>query len=311
MKSKLLAAALFGAVAIASPVHAKMLSKIGVSVGSLGNPFFTAIARGVETEAKKINPDVKVTVVASDYDLSKQMQQIDSFVAAGVDVIVLDAVDPRALGAAIKRAQAAGVFVVGVDEEAEGEDAIFMTDNVAAGEMSCQYIVDRLNGQGNVVIINGPPVSSVVARVKGCNAALEKAPGIKILSSDQDGKGSRDGGLAVMQALMVRFPKIDAVFGINDPSSIGASLAMRQANRDDFFITSVDGSPDIEEAIKDPATKIHASASQDPYEMAVRAVRAGNDLLNGKRPEQVKTLITPTLITPENISDFHGWSSSR
>src|SRR5690606_29145717 len=137
------------------------------------------------------------------------------------------------------------------------------------------------------------------------------APGIKVLSSDQDGKGSRDGGLAVMQALMVRFPKIDAVFGINDPSSIGASLAMRQVNRDDFFITSVDGSPDVEEAIKDPATKIHASASQDPYEMAVRAVRAGNDLLNGKQPEQVKTLLTPVLITPDNVSGHKGWNAAE
>lgn len=311
MIMRLATAALLAATTFGYAAHAETLTKIGVSVGSLGNPFFTAISRGVETEAKKINPDVKVTVVASDYDLSKQMQQIDTFVSAGVNLIVLDAVDPRALGAAIKRAQAAGVFVVGVDEEAEGEDAIFMTDNVKAGEESCQYIVDRLKGEGNVVIINGPQVSSVVARIKGCNQALEKAPGIKVLSSNQDGKGSRDGGLAVMQALMVRFPDIDAVFGINDPSSIGASLAMRQANRDDIFITSVDGSPDIEAAIADPTTKIYASSSQDPYEMAVRAVRAGNDLINGKRPAEVKTLIPPTLITPETVATHKGWNASN
>lgn len=311
MKIRTTALALLMATSFGSGAWAKDLNKIGLLVGSLGNPFFNAITKGVESEAQKINPAVQVTTIASEYDLAKQLQQIDSFVAAGVDLIVLDAVDPKALGAAIKRAQAAGIYVVGVDEEAEGEDAIFMTDNEKAGEESCQFIVDKLEGQGNVVIINGPQVSSVVARVKGCKSALDKAPGIKILSDNQDGKGSRDGGLAVMQSLMVRFPKIDAVFGINDPSSIGASLALKQSGRSDIFITSVDGSPDIEAAIKDETTQILASASQDPYEMATRAVQAGYELMNGKTVDPVKTLIPPTLITAENLESHKGWNAQH
>lgn len=295
----------------ATAAYAADLNSIGVSVGSLGNPFFTAISQGVETTAKGINPDVRVTVVASDYDLSKQQQQIDNFIAAGVDLIVLDAVDPKAITPAIKRAQAAGIFVVGVDEEADGEDAIFMTDNVQAGEVSCGFIVDRLKGEGEIVILNGPQVSSVVARIKGCRQALDKAPGIKVLSFDQDAKGSRDGGLSVMQSLMTRYPEIDAVFAINDPSAIGASLAMRQLGRTDFFITSVDGSPDIEDAIKDPETRILASSSQDPYAMAERAVKAGYDLLSGKTVEPVKTLIPATLITSGNVETYKGWTAER
>ncbi|AYM19935.1 ABC transporter substrate-binding protein [Agrobacterium tumefaciens] len=309
MKISSAVVALFAATTLASVAMAKDLNKIGVSVGSLGNPFFTAIAKGVESEAKKINAKAQVTVVASEYDLAKQLQQIDSFVAAGVDFIVLDAVDPKALSAAIKRAQAAGVFVVGVDEEAEGEDAIFMTDNEKAGAASCQFIVDKLGGKGNVVIVNGPQVSSVVARIKGCRSSLDKAPDIKILSDNQDGKGSRDGGLAVMQSLLVRFPKIDAVFGINDPSSIGAALALKQSGHTEIFVTSVDGSPDIEAAIKDPTTKILASSSQDPHEMAGRAVQAGYDLMNGKTVSPVKTLIPPTLITGENVETHKGWNA--
>jgi ribose transport system substrate-binding protein len=315
--------ALLGLVAVAAlatHAEAKTLSKIGVSVGSLGNPFFTAIARGVESEAKKFNPKVSVTVTASEYDLAKQQQQIESFVAAGIDFIVLDAVDPKALRASIKRAQEVGIFVVGVDEEADGEDATFMTDNVKAGEESCQFIVDRLHGKGDVVVVNGPQVSSVVARIQGCKQALSGSPGIRILSDNQDGKGSRDGGLAVMQSLLVRYSKIDAVVAINDPSAIGASLALRQSNRPDIFIASVDGSPDIEVAIKDPATKVLASSSQDPFIMATSAVRAGVDLMAGKKIATVKTLIPPTLITKDNVESYitkdnvesyKGWSAPR
>ncbi len=109
--------------------------------------------------------------------------------------------------------------------------------------------------------------------------------------------------------MLTRFPKIDAVFTVNDPMAIGASLAARQMHRDDFFIISVDGSPDIEAAIKDPNTKILALSYQDPYLMAVKAVRAGQDILNGKTIKPVITLIPPTLITERNVATIPGWSA--
>ena len=83
---------------------------------------------------------------------------------------------------------------------------------------------------------------------------LAKKPDIKILSDDQDGKGSREGGLNVMQGHLTRFPTIDAVFTINDPQAIGTDLAAKQLGRSELIITSVDGAPDIEKALK-PATR--------------------------------------------------------
>ena len=91
--------------------------------------------------------------------------------------------------------------------------------------------------------MNGPPVSSVFARVDGCKAVFAKYPGIKILSDNQNGKGSREGGLEVMMGLLTAYDQIDAVFTINDPQAIGANLAAKQLNRTDLFITSVDGAP--------------------------------------------------------------------
>src|SRR5689334_16644928 len=64
---------------------AKDLKAIGFSVGTLGNIFFLTMVTGVEAEAKEINPDAKLTVADSNYDLVKQSNQPDSFVAAGVD----------------------------------------------------------------------------------------------------------------------------------------------------------------------------------------------------------------------------------
>ncbi len=296
---------------VAGPASAKDLNSIGITLGSLGNPFFVALAQGAEAKAKEINPNVKVNAASADYDLNKQFTQIDNFVASGVDMILVNAADPNAIAPAIKRAQAAGVVVVAVDVAAAGADATVQTNNVQAGEIACQYITDKLGEAGGKVIIqNGPQVGAVVDRVNGCKEVLAKNPKIEILSSDQDGKGSREGGLTIMQGHLTRFPQVDAVFTINDPQAVGSDLAAKQLGRSEFFITSVDGAPDIETALKGN-TLVQASASQDPYMIAQTAVEVGYKIMNGEKPDQTMILLPSQLITRDNVGDYKGWSAPR
>ena len=137
---------------------------------------------------------------------------------------------------------------------------------------------------------------------------VAKNPGIKVLSDDQDAKGSREGGLNVAQALFTRFAKVDAVFAINDPQAIGSDLAAKQLKRTGIIITAVDGAPDIEAALKGD-TQVQASASQDPYKMAQIAVTVGYDVMNGKKPEKSEILMDSKLVTRDNVKDYAGWSS--
>src|SRR6516225_7899627 len=180
---KFLVASTIGLAASTMPVLAKDLNKIGISLGSMGNPFFVALAKGAEAEAKKTNPNVQVLAFGYDYDIGKQFTQIDNFIASGVDLILLNPADPKAVGPAIKKAQAAGIVVVAFDTFAGGADAVVQTNNKQAGDIACQFLADKLGGKGDVVIINGPQVSAVVDRVNGCKAVLGKTPDIKILSS--------------------------------------------------------------------------------------------------------------------------------
>jgi len=308
--AKLLCGAAFAAVAIA-PASAKDLNKVGISVGLLGNPFFVATIKGIEDAAKKINPKVEVTSVSADYDLNKQVSQVDSFIAAGVDVIMLNAVDAKAIAPAVKKAQAAGIIVAAFDVSAPGADVTVMTNNVKAGEEACQYLVDHTGGKGDYVILNGPASSSILERVKGCKNVLSQHPDIKILSDDQNAEGSRDGGLKVFQSLLTRFDKIDAVFAINDPTAIGAQLAAKQLNRSEFIFTAVDGAPDIEKELSSGTSMIKASASQDPYVMAGQSLTMAAELLAGKKPAEATVLLDPKLITAENLKDYKGWTATR
>ena len=304
LKTILLAGA---ALAVAGAASAKELKSVGLTVGSLGNPYFVAVGKGVTDAAHAINPDARVTVSSSDYDLNKQFTQIDNFISAGVDLILVNAADPRAIAPAIKRAQAAGIPVIAVDVAAAGADATVQTNNVQAGEMACMFLADAIGHKGNVVIENGPQVSAVIDRVNGCKSVLAKDAGIKLLSSDQDGKGSRDGGLNVMQGYLTRFSDLAGVFNINDPQSVGSDLAARQLNRSGIVITSVDGAPDIVGALKGQ-TQIQASASQDPYAMGKLAVETGAAILGGKKPENPMILLTPALVTRDNVGSYPGWT---
>jgi len=306
-----LVAGLAVAAAVAVPATAKDLNTVGISVGSLGNPFFVATIKGIEASARKLSPDVNFTNVSSDYDLNKQFTQVDNFIAAGVDVLMINAVDPVAIEPAIKKARAAGIVVGAFDVSAKGADVTVMTDNVKAGAIACQYLVDHIKGKGDVLIVNGPQVSSVTDRVKGCKEVFAKHPDIKILSDNQDAKGSRDGGFAVAQSLLTRFPKVDAIFAINDPTAIGVNLAAKQLGRNEFIITAVDGAPDIEAELKSGTSLIKASASQDPYVMAGKALEMANEVLKGNTPAETVVLLEPKLITSENLADYKGWTAAR
>jgi ribose transport system substrate-binding protein len=300
--------AMLALASLCAPASAKDLTSIGITVGSLGNPYYVALAKGATAEAHKINPNVEVTTVSADYDLNKQFNQIDSFIAKGVSMILVTASDQHAIAPAIARAHAAGITVIGVDVNAEGADAVVQTNNVQAGEISCQYLADKIGHKGNVIIENAEQVSAVIDRVSGCHKALAQYPDIKILSDNENAKGSRDGGFAIGQGYFVRYPDIAGIFGVNDPEAIGTYLAAKQANRDKgLVITSVDGAPDIVAELK-ADTSIQGSASQDPFTMGATGVKIGYGIMNGQTPADRTVLMAPKLITRDNVDSYIGWT---
>jgi len=292
----------------ASALQAKELKSVGVIVGPLGNPFYVALAKGIDSEVKKINPNAKVTTVSNDYDLNKDVTAVETFIAAGTDIIFLDAADSVAIEPTVKKAIDAGVTVVGVDAGAKGAPINLTVDNTAAGQVACEYLADKLGHKGNVVIIDSVPMVAIAQRVEGCKAALAKYPDIKILSADQRGDGSRDSGLKVMQTLLTRFPDVNGVFSINDQMAMGADLAAKQLHRT-VAITGIDGSPEAEEALKGD-TMFVGTAAQSPFNVGAVSVKAGYDLFQGNKPEKDLILIAPTLVTRDNIGDYKGWKAN-
>lgn len=278
--------------------------RIGVSLADLGNPFFYSLAQYIQDAATEQSGEpVEITVLSSAYDLERQQTQIQRFIDERVDIILLSPSDSAGIEPAIRSAQRAGIVVTAIDIDAKGADISVTTDNVQAGEIACQHLVDRLNARGRVAIINGASVSSVTDRVAGCRAILNNYPDIELVSDEFNAGGTFGGGLEAMTFLLSQHPEIEGVFAINDPTSLGAAQAAELGGRNDILITSVDGSPDFIDAMRDDRPSLIATAAQSPPEMAWRAIELSLErIANPVRSRQ--TVRIPThLITRDSIPD--------
>lgn len=311
MKKAFLLAALalaIGCFATAANAGTPKITKVGFTCHTLGNPFFVSMANGIEKAAKEINPAAVLTSLSADNDLAKQTQQMDDLIAAGNEVILIDAIDHDGIIPAIRRAKEAGIVVIAVNNSSANADVTIETDQVHAGKVAGEYTAKRLGGKGNVIIITDDPVSAVVGRVGGFKSVIETYPDIKILSDNQNAKGHRDLGYTVMADLLTAFPKIDAVFCINDPEALGADLAIRQAGRDkEMFTVGIDGSPEAVSALKDPKSTFAASSAQDPAKMGADGVKMAWDIMNGKTPKETYILMPTTLVSRDNVGSYAGW----
>ncbi len=297
-------------ISTATPSGTDMpLRSVGISVGDYSyNPFYIAMGKGIEDAARKINPKVKITALSTKFDNNTQIDQIQRLVASEIDLLLVTAVEPKAIAPLLRKARDAGIIVVAVDVAAEGADFTVMSDNIAAGVNACEYITKRLNGNGNVVILNGPPVTVVTDRVLGCKQVLARTSGVKLLSDNSDAGGSRDGGMSVMETLLSAYPEINAVFAINDPSGVGAELAIKHANRTGIVVTAVDGSPDAVIALKDPDNLFEGSSAQNPYAMGSEGVKIGFEIMNGRKPASSIKLLPVPLVTKESVKNYPGWA---
>jgi ribose transport system substrate-binding protein len=270
-------------------------------------PFLIGLSRGVDFEAKKLNPQARVQIVASNFDVGTQINQIEAAVALKVDLIIVDPTDPVALQAGVRKAHDAGIPVVAVELSVEGADAVVITDNAEAGRIACQFIINKLGGSGNVAIENGPPYPTLVERVKGCEKALSAAPKLKLLSDKTGGPASRSGGTAVTADLLKSFPAINAIFAVNDELAIGAGEALKQLNRSDVPIVSVGGGPEIAEELLSSSSNIPAFVAENPVVMGRLAMNVGANIVQGINPPERTILVPSFVVTTETIKNYLGW----
>lgn len=281
------------------------IEKIGLMVQDMSNPFFAAMTKGAEDAAKAIGATVNTQ--DAQLDLANQNTQIDAFIQQGVNLIVISAVDEAGIEPAITRAKEAGIIVIAVDTPAKGADAVIMTDAVQAGEKSCEYLFSQMGGKGQVLLVDGTPIQTIIDRITGCKNVAKNYPDIKIVGQ-QASKNDRASGLAVTTDMLTANPDVTGIFGMNDPSALGAVLAVEQAGKTgQIKVTGVDGSPEAVAELKREGSPFIGTATQNPAEMVREAVKVAQEMVANNPPKEKTILIPSVLVSRDNVAQYAGW----
>jgi ribose transport system substrate-binding protein len=253
---------------------------IGVSLLTLENPFFKVIGENIKTEAAKHGYDT--VVVSADRDPAKQANQIKDFIVRKVSAIVLSPAESRAVVPVIKEANELGipVFTVDIPCQEPGVKIVcqIATDNEGGGREAGKAMIEALGESGGkIAIIHFPQAESCRLRVKGfkevVNAHNDKARGKIDIVQELDGGGLKPEGQKAAQDAIQTHGDLRGIFAINDPSALGARVAVEQAKKaDQIVIIGFDGQPEGKQAIKEG--KIYADPIQFPDKMGIEIAQA-------------------------------------
>jgi ribose transport system substrate-binding protein len=253
---------------------------IGVSLLTLENPFFKVIGENITAEAAKHG--YETIVISADKDAAKQSNQIKDFVARRVSAIVLSPCESRAVVPAIQEANNAGipVFTVDIPCHEPGVKIVsqIATDNEGGGREAARAMIEALGDSGGkIAIIHFPQAESCRLRVKGFKEVIEahnaKAKGKIEIKQELDGGGLKAEGQKAAQDAIQTHGDLRGIFAINDPSALGAYVAVDQAKKtSQIVIIGFDGQPEGKQAIKDG--RIFADPIQFPDKMGIEIARA-------------------------------------
>jgi len=275
---------------------------IAVFTKNQTNPFFQTVRVGADNAAKALNAKTLQYIPTKPDSIPEQLSQIEDVIVKKPDAIVFTPVDYKAMVPGIEKINGANIPVVNItDRSAGGKFVSFVgADDYSLGLETARFLLKKLEGKGNVVIIEGVKGSlTSIDRVRGFNDALKENPGVKLVAS-QPGNYQRLQALQVMENLIQSNPKIDGVLAANDAMAVGAIEALDGANVKAQVI-GINGTKEAVDAIK--SGKLLASGDYNGFlqgcvgtMIAIRALR--------KQPVITEIVLKPTVITKDNYQPY-------
>jgi ribose transport system substrate-binding protein len=271
--------------------------QLGITVMTLANPFFVELADAAKAEAEKHGYNV---VVLSGDDAEKQAKQMKDFISQNVDAIIVAPKNTLAIGEPIKAANAAGIPVFTADTGCSDPGAQVvsnvMTDNYGGGKLAAEAMIKGLPNGGKVLILDFKKAQSCLLRVDGfkdvVTAHNQAHPNKKIdIVAELDGSGSEEPSKKATEDQLNATPDLKGIFAINDPSALGAVVALKKANKlQDVKVVGFDGQRIGKEAIL--RGEIYADPIQFPQEIGRLTVQ---QMLAYKNGDEVKSeILIPT-----------------
>jgi inositol transport system substrate-binding protein len=288
---------------------------IGATIARFDDNGLTVMRNGM-TEHMKTLDGVTLQMEDATDDVAKQLDQINNFIASGVDAIIVNAVDTNATEAMTQAAAAAGVPLVYVNrqpinmETLPDGQAFVASNEIESGTLAAFRMCQDLRAQGKsggakaYMLMGQLSNQAAVQRSKDFEdvIGMDMCNFIKLIDK-QTANWSRDEAQDLMSNWISSGEPFDAVFGNNDEMAIGAIQAMKAAgiSMKDVVVGGVDATQDALVAMK--AGDMDVTVFQDLAGQGAGSIDTALKLAAGKKVD--KTVFIPfKLVTPENIGDF-------
>ncbi|HEV7925408.1 MAG TPA: substrate-binding domain-containing protein [Verrucomicrobiae bacterium] len=216
---------------------------IGMSQCNLGEPWRVQMNADIRAAAAQ-HPELKVIFNDAQNDTLKQRAQVEEFVSAKVDLLIISPKEAQPLTEPVARAFEAGIPVIVLDRAVLGDKftCFIGADNKKIGKAAGQWIAKKLGGKGNVVELKGLMTSIPGQdRHDGFREGIAGTD-IKVIF-EADMKWLEPNARQEMESALSRFDHIDLVYGHNDPGAHGAYLAAKEAGREGILFVGIDGLP--------------------------------------------------------------------
>lgn len=260
------------------------------------------INKGVEDKCKELGYEY-VSLMPAETKAELQVQALDNAIIKGLDGLVIMPVDARALGPSLDAAQKKGIPVVIVDATVNHPSVLTFigTDNLEAARLTGRYIVDKVKGKGELLLIGGQvghPNGD--KRAKGVREVCEAA-GMKITFRPTDWMTDRAMQYATDE--LQSNPRISVVFSAWDPGALAVKQAAKALGlMDKIIIVGFDGDMANLKAIK--AGEITATCRQQPYVMGTSAVEVLKKVFAGQKDFAKEVLIPGEMIDKTNVDKY-------
>ena len=240
-------------------------------------------------------------VTAYDSD-ERQIQQIDSLVGTGIDLLIVAPNQVSTISPAIDRAYDKGIPVIVFERKTNTKKytAYMGADNYEMGHLMGEYIATRLHERGRIIEVMGLKGSSpAIERHNGFREAIAQHPGIQVVATLQGDWTEPTAYNTVKQWLdKNKGEKIDLVFGMNDRTAMGARKAFEEAGSVMPLFCGIDGLPGenggirlVLDSLLD-ASYIYPTHGDQLLQLAV-------DILEGN-PYEKETKLMSALVTQDN-----------
>ena len=274
----------------AQAADSKAKPRVALIMKSLANEFFQTMEKGAQGYQSQHSDDFELISngIRNETDVSQQINLVNQMVAQKVDAIVIAPADSKALIPVCKRAQAAGILVVNIDNKFSADvlsqEKIKIPfvgpDNRKGAKTVGDYLAKQLSAGSKVAILEGlPGAFNGIQRKNGFDDAIKDAKLDLVTSQAADWETAKANQIA--SAIITQHPEIVALFCCNDSMVLGAVAALKAAGKEGSVkVAGFDNIAAVQQLIKDG--KVAATADQHGDQLAAFGIEYALDALKNK-----------------------------